>query len=147
MTLLDAQEYDYARARRRRIRIASIVIFLLLVAGLAWAYHNWPEEHVVDKFFDALQQQNYEAAYGIWLHDPNWKQHPQKYTQYSYNDFYNDWGPGGEWGIIKSHDIYGSGTPRGGGSGVIVEVVINARSEHARLWVEKSDKTLSFSPY
>ncbi len=147
MTLLDAQEYDYARARRRRIRIASIVIFLLLVAGLAWAYHNWPEEHVVDKFFDALQQQNYEAAYGIWLHDPNWKQHPQKYTQYSYNDFYSDWGPGGEWGIIKSHDIYGSGTPRGGGSGVIVEVVINARSEHARLWVEKSDKTLSFSPY
>ena len=37
--------------------------------------------------------------------------------------------------------------PRGGSSGVIVEVVVNGRSEHARIWVEKSDKTLSFSPY
>jgi hypothetical protein len=147
MTLLDAQEYDYARQRRRRIRIISILVLALVIAGLAWEYHNWPEEHVVDRFFDALQQQNYEAGYGIWMHDPNWKQHPQKYTQYSYNDFYRDWGPGGEWGIIKSHDIYGSGTPRGGGSGVIVEVVVNGRSEHARVWVEKSDKSLSFSPY
>jgi hypothetical protein len=147
MTLLDAQEYDYARQRRRRIRIISILVLALVIAGLAWKYHNWPEEHVVDRFFDALQQQNYEAGYGIWMHDPNWKQHPQKYTQYSYNDFYRDWGPGGEWGIIKSHDIYGSGTPRGGGSGVIVEVVVNGRSEHARVWVEKSDKSLSFSPY
>jgi len=147
MTLLDAQEFDYARQRRRRIRIASIIVLALVIAGLAWEYHNWPEEHVVDKFFDALQQQNYEGAYGIWVHDPNWKQHPQKYTQYAYGDFYNDWGPGGEYGLIKSHDIYGSGTPKGGASGVIVEVVINGRSEHARVWVEKSDKTLSFSPY
>jgi hypothetical protein len=30
---------------------------------------------------------------------------------------------------------------------VIVEVVVNDRSEHARIWVEKSDKTLGFSPY
>jgi hypothetical protein len=65
---------------------------------LAWAYHNWPEEHVVDRFFDALQQKDYEDAYGIWMHDPAWKQHAQKYAKYSYGDFYNDWGPGGEWG-------------------------------------------------
>ena len=147
MTLLDAKEFDYGRQRRRRIRIASIVVLALVIVGLAWEYHNWPEEHVVDKFFDTLQQQNYEAGYAIWLNDPNWKQHPQKYTQYSYTDFYNDWGPGGEWGLIKSHDIYGSGAPRGGSSGVIVEVVVNGRSEHARVWVEKSDKTLSFSPF
>ncbi len=147
MTLLDAQEFDYARQRRRRIRVASILVLALVIAGLAWEYHNWPEEHVVDKFFDTLQQQNYEGAYSIWVHDPNWKQHPQKYPQYSYGDFYDDWGPGGEYGLIKSHDIYGSGTPKGGASGVIVEVVINGRSEHARVWVEKSDKTLSFSPY
>ena len=81
------------------------------------------------------------------MHDPGWKQHAQKYAQYAYGDFYNDWGPGGEWGTIHSHKIYASGTPRGGSSGVIVEVVVNDRSEHARIWVEKSDKTLSFSPY
>jgi hypothetical protein len=146
MSLLDAPEYDPHKERRRRIRIISIVVLGLVVLGLAWRYHYWPEEHAVDRFFDALQQQNYESAYGIWLHDPSWKQHPDKYKVYSYDDFYKDWGPGGEWGLVKSHDIYGSGTPRGGSSGVIVEVVVNGRSEHARLWVEKSDKTLSFSP-
>ncbi len=146
MSLLDAPEYDPHRDRRRRIRVISIVVLGLVIVGLAWRYHNWPEEHAVDKFFQALQQHDYEGAYGLWLHDPNWKQHADKYKQYSYGDFYSDWGPGGEWGLVKSYDIYGSGTPRGGSSGVVVEVVVNGRSEHARLWVEKSDKTLSFSP-
>ena len=146
MSLLDAPEYDPYRERRRRIRVISFVVLTVFVLGLAWRYHNWPEEHAADRFFAALQQQNYEGAYGIWMHDPNWKQHTEKYKQYSYGDFYGDWGPGGEWGLVKSYSIYGSGTPRGGSSGVVVEVVVNGRSEHARLWVEKSDKTLSFSP-
>ena len=30
-----------------------------------------------------LQNQNYEAAYGIWFHDPQWKQHPERYKKYS----------------------------------------------------------------
>ena len=34
-----------------------------------------------------------------------------------------------------------------GGSGVIVVVTINERKEPARLWVEKRDKSLTFSPY
>jgi hypothetical protein len=147
MTLLDAKEYNPVRERRRRVRFISIIVAVLVVLGIAWAYRYWPEEHVVDRFFDALQQQNYETAYGIWNHDPEWKQHPDKYKEYPFNDFYRDWGPGGEWGLVKSHKIYGAGTPSGGGSGVIVEVVVNGRSEHARIWVQKSDKTLGFSPY
>src|ERR1035441_7266103 len=91
MSLLDAPEYDPRRERRRRIRVISIVVLGLVIVGLAWRYHNWPEEHAVERFFDALQQQNYEAAYGIWLHDPNWRQHPDKNERYSYSDFYKDW--------------------------------------------------------
>ncbi|HUK23213.1 MAG TPA: hypothetical protein VLV49_01435 [Terriglobales bacterium] len=148
MTLLDAKEYNPARERRRNIIIVSVAAAILVVGALAWWYRYWPEEHVADKFFAALQKQDYEAAYAIWMQDPQWKQHAQKYSQYPFNDFYRDWGPGGEWGIIKSYKIYASGTPPGGGSsGVIVEVVINGRSEHARVWVEKSDKTMGFSPY
>jgi hypothetical protein len=147
MTLLDAQDYDEAAERRRRIRIIATVALVLLLAGLAFAYRNWPEEHVVGRFFDGLQHKDYEAAYGIWMHDSQWKQHPEKYPQYPFPEFYRDWGPGGEWGLIQSHRIYASGTPKGGGSGVVVEVVVNDRAEHARVWVEKSDKTLSFSPY
>lgn len=147
MTLMDAQQYDAAAERRRRLKIIGAIVLVLVLAGLAWAYRYWPEEHIVDRFFDALQQKDYEVAYGIWMHDPQWKQHTEKYSQYPFNDFYRDWGPGGEWGLIKTHSIYASGTPKGGGSGVVVEVIVNDRSEHARVWVEKSDKTLSFSPY
>lgn len=148
MTLLDAQPYDAAKARRRRIQILSAVVGLVVLATLAWMYRNWPEEHSVDKFFAALQHQDYESAYGIYFNDPGWRQHQQKYPQYTYADFYRDWGPGGEWGLVKSHRIYGAANTKGfGGGGVVVEVIVNERAEHARMFVQKSDKTLTVYPY
>jgi hypothetical protein len=147
MTLLDAKQFDEAASKRRRNVIASIVVVVLLLAYFAWEMRNYPEERVANHFFAALQKQDYETAYGIWMHDPQWRQHPQNYKQYPYNEFYTDWGPGGEWGLIKSYKIYASAVPAGGGSGVVVEVEVNQRAEHARVWVQKSDKTMSFSPY
>jgi hypothetical protein len=148
MTLLDAPLYDPAKARRRKIKITAIIVAVIVLAALGWFNRNWPEEHVVNKFFDALQQQNYEIAYGIYFHDPTWQEHKQKYPQYSYADFYRDWGPGGEWGLVKSHRIYGTAdTKKFGGGGVIVEVIVNERSEHARMFVQKSDKTITVYPF
>jgi hypothetical protein len=148
MTLLDAQPYDPAKARRRKIQITIALLAVLVLAALAWVYRNWPEEHAVDKFFSALQHQEYETAYAIYFNDPGFRQHPQKYSQYPYADFYRDWGPGGEWGLIKSHRIYGSANTQGfGGGGVVVEVIVNERAEHARMFVQKSDKTLTVYPY
>ncbi len=146
MTLMDAQQYDPTRERRRRIRIVAAILVVLVLGGLAWTYRYWPERRVAGKFFAALQKQDYEAAYGIYFADAQWKQHPEKHPKYPFNEFYQDWGPGGEWGLIKSYEIYGmSGCPHGG-SGVVVDVIVNRRSEHAQVWVEKSDKTLSSPP-
>ncbi len=149
MTLLDAQQYDPAKEKRRKIKIALAILGVLVLAALAWTYRNWPEEHVVDKFFTALQKQDYETAYGIYFNDPGWRQHPQKYSQYTYADFYRDWGPGGEWGLVKSHRIYGSAGTKsfGSGGGTVVEVIVNERAEHARMFVQKSDKTLTVYPF
>ena len=147
MTLLDAKEYDPARERKRRTRIITSAVLLIVLAFLGWWFRYWPEERVAGHFFDALQKQQYESAYGIWMHDPQWRQHPDRYQKYPYNEFYQDWGPGGEWGVIKSYRIYAAGSPPGGGSGVIVDVTVNDRAQRARVWVEKSDKTMSFSPY
>jgi hypothetical protein len=147
MTLLDAKQFDEAASRRRRNLIAAIVFAVLVLIWLGWEFRNYPEERIADQFFSALQKQDYEKAYGIWMHDPEWRQHTQNYKQYPYNEFYTDWGPGGEWGLIKSYKVYASGTPKGGGSGVVVEVEVNQRAEHARVWVQKSDKTMTFSPY
>src|SRR5438874_3238720 len=101
MTLLDAQAYDPAKAKRRNITIGVIVLAALILAVLGWMYRNWPAEHTVSRFFTALQNQNYEGAYGIYFNDPAWKQHKEKYSQYTYADFYRDWGPGGECGLVK----------------------------------------------
>jgi hypothetical protein len=155
MTLFQAQPYDAARARRKRNRIIVLVIVVLAIGIIAWQVRFWPEEHQVNQFFDALQQQKYEQAYGIWMHDPDWKQHPEKYSRYPYSDFIKDWGPSGEWGIIKTHHVDGTAVPKGysgspfaTASGVVVFVTVNDRvADKAHIWVQKDDKTLGFSPY
>jgi hypothetical protein len=146
MTLLDAQEYDPEKARKRRMRIISAISILVIVLALGWWFRYWPEEHIVGNFFAALQKQDYKTAYGIWMHDPQWQQHPGDHPKYPFNDFYRDWGPGGEWGLIKTYKVYGASACPGGGSGVVVDVIVNGRTEHAQVWVEKSDHTLSYPP-
>ena len=152
MNLLNPPTYDEKREKRRKKIVVAAIFALLMVAFIAWHFRNWPEERVVNRFFERLEAKDYEGAYGIWLADPGWKQHPQKYEQYPFNAFYLDWGPGGEYGPIRSHKIASSMSPKtsGGGSsttGVIVEVTVNERAEPARLWVETDDKSLTFSPY
>jgi hypothetical protein len=143
MTLMDAAQFDEARDRRRRQLIIIAVLVVMLGAWAAYHFRNYPQRSAVDKFFTALQAQKYEDAYGIWFNDPNWRQHPQKYSSYPYNDFYRDWGPGGEWGLIKSHRVDCSVSTD---SGVIVQSTVNQRAEHPYIYVTKADKTLSFSP-
>lgn len=156
MTLFEAKQYDPVLARKKRIRIMSLIVIVLVCAILAWNFRHYPEERLVDHFFAALQQQDYEKAYGIWNHDPDWQQHPQKYSNYTFQNFMQDWGPGGEWGLIKSYHLDGSAVPTGGtgtkfdvsASGVVVVVTVNERvAQKAHVWVEKSDKTLGFSPF
>jgi hypothetical protein len=146
-TIFTAPQYDPAKERRRNRLIWTIVLVVLVVAALAWLFRFWPQEHLVGNFFQALQNKDYETAYGIWVADKNWKQHPDKFSQYPFREFYQDWGPGGEWGAIRSYKVEGAAHPKGG-SGVVVVVTVNERVDpKARIWVESKDKTLTFSPY
>jgi len=146
-TILTAPPYDPKRNRRKRLIIIAIAVGLLIAAALFYEFRYWPEERVVSKFFNALEAKDYEKAYSIWMADPNWKQHPDQYSRYKFGDFYLDWGPGGEYGLIHSYHIDAAGTPKHGGTGVVVEVTVNERTKKAFLWVEKSDKSLTFSPF
>jgi hypothetical protein len=145
-TIFTAGNYDPARERRRRNRILAVILVIIAIAALLYALRNYPEERVVTKFFTALESQNYEQAYALWMADPDWKQHPQQYRLYPFAEFRQDWGPSGEYGPIHSFKIDGTANPKGG-SGVVVVVTVNQRAEKARIWVEKSNNSLTFSPY
>jgi len=146
MTLLDAKQYDPAQDRKKRIRLISVIVIVLLGAAVGWFNRFWPEKHIADKFFSALQKQDLATAYGIYFNDPTWPQHPQNHAQYSLNEFRQDWGPSGEWGLIKDYQVYSASNCPGGGSGVVVDVIVNHRVQHAQLYVDKSDKTISTPP-
>jgi hypothetical protein len=146
MTLLDAREYHPERERRKKTRIISAIVAILILVIAVWWNRFWPEKHVAGKFFAALQKQDFEIAYGLYYNDATWKQHPQKHAQYPFNEFLQDWGPGGEWGTVKKYSVYGESNCPGGGSGVVVDLIVNDRAQHAQLYVDKSDKTISSPP-
>jgi hypothetical protein len=140
---MDAQQFDEGRARRRRNTVIVGIIAALILALVVYHERNYPERRAAKKFFAALEDKDFERAYGVWYQDAAWKQHPAKYSKYPYKDFYQDWGPASEWGTIKSYSIDCSYSSN---SGVIVQATVNHRAQHAYVWVDKSDKTLHFSP-
>src|SRR3984893_5187023 len=146
MTLLDAKEHQPEKERKRRAKIVFATALVLILAAVGWWNRFWPEKHVADKFFSSLQKQDFETAYGIYYADPEWKQHPQNHAQYPLNEFKQDWGPGGVWGLIKGYRMYGESNCPGGGTGVVVDVIVNDRAQHAQVYVDKSDKTISSPP-
>ena len=150
MTIFEAKEYDFRKARRRKIIIAVVIGVVIVLGALAWVFRNYPEELVVQHFMTDLQHGDYKAAYGLWIADKNWEQHPQQHSQYPFTDFYRDWGPYGDWGAIKSFHIQGSVVPSdsyNSGNGVVVSVMINGRKQPAGIWVTKKDHSMTFSPF
>src|ERR1700742_681213 len=107
MTLMDARADDATPNSRRNAVILALLCLagvIAITAALAW---NLPAEQRVNRFFAAVEKQDFPQAFGIWNNDPNWQQHPQQYATdgYSYGRFVNDWGTGGDYGIITSHRI------------------------------------------
>jgi len=159
MTLLDAPQYDAARARRNTLilQIGAGAIFVLfvawwLVAGrpIDWPW-NW--DHYlfgrarVNNFLTAVEANDLAKAYGVWVNDKNWQQHPQQHSVYPFDRFQGDWSatsPDNEYGPIKSHKIVLAGHY---GNGVLVAILINGRKTDALdLAYDPKSGQLSFSP-
>lgn len=149
MALLDAKEYD-PRPKQRLIRLIVAVVVLAILAVVAYFMFRYSsEKKVIENFFQAVEAKDFEKAYGIYNADPEWKQHPQKYNNYTYNQFVLDWGPSGDYGIITSHKIECAAEPKSSGfqpaSGVIVVVRINNRADKTEsFWVEKKEKSIGY---
>ena len=150
MALMDAKEYDPRPAQKRRKIIATVVVVVLAVAVYLYLTRYDSEKKVINNFFSAIERKDFEAAYGIYYADADWKQHPEKYSSYTINQFKLDWGPSGEYGAITSHRVDCALEPPKkdfvSPSGVIVVVIINNRAETRSMWVEKKSKTVTDSP-
>jgi hypothetical protein len=145
MTLMDAPHYDPTKSVKRRNILIAVIVCCAVLGVFAWYFWDWPQEHRVNQFFEALEAKDLPKAFGIWNHDPDWQQHPSKYSGYPYGRFEVDWGHGSDWGDIKTHKILMAKTV---GSGVVVGVQVNGDKEApVFLWVQRSDKTLGFSPF
>ena len=118
--------------RRKKILLVAIPLALILAGFLYYEFKNFPEERAAGRFLEAVEKQDYQAAYELWK--------PSKY--YSFASFNQDWGPNGEQGPIRDYKITNS---HARGSGVLVQIRLNG-SREISLWVEKSDKSLSFPP-
>ncbi|MEO6910403.1 MAG: hypothetical protein ABI158_05715 [Edaphobacter sp.] len=151
MTLLNAPQYNARRETRNRNLLVGAGILVLLSAvlcvggyllGHGWFFSNLPVEHRIDTFLTTLQNKDYNKAYGIWMNDPDWQQHPQKYD-YKLQRFTEDWTTASDWGPITWHHVDIS---KRDGSGVIIAVRVNHSPKKLFLWYEKSNGTLTYSP-
>ena len=153
MTLLNAPEYNEGReARKRNLLIGSGVLALVLVVitlagyilGHGWFFLNLPVEHTVNVFLNDLQDKEYAKAYGVWMNDPKWQDHPQKYD-YTLKRFTEDWTTESDWGPIRTHHVDIS---KRTGTGIIVAVTVNDSKKKMFMWYERSNGTLTYpAPY
>jgi len=150
MALMDAKEYDPRPAQKRRKIIATVVVAALAISVYLYLTRYDSEKKVINNFFQAIEQKDFDKAYGIYEGDPDWKQHPEKYSKYPLGQFTVDWGPSSEYGAITSHRIDCALEPPkkdfASPTGVVIVVIINNRAEPRSMWVEKKSKTISDSP-
>jgi hypothetical protein len=159
MTLLDAPKFDAVREKRRQVFLYSTVGFLFvllvawwLVAGrpVDWPW-NWNNylfgRSMVNNFLTDVEKNDLSAAYGVWINDKNWQQHPEKTGTYPFSRFQEDWSstsPDNEYGAIQSHKVALAGRY---GNGVLIAVLINGRKSKAlNLEYDPRSKSLNFAP-
>jgi hypothetical protein len=149
VALLQSGSEEPESKLRRYLLTAAALGLILAVAG--WYFLRYvPEKRTVVRFMDAVAAGNFEQAYQIW------KPHG---SSYAYQDFLADWSLQGYYGPIRSFRMESAEEPPKGGSGVIVVVEVSSvtpfpsdtdpQSGHdreVRLWVERSDQSISFPP-
>lgn len=159
MTLLDAPKYDAASERRRQrilwFAVGSVVVLIVgfwLVSGrpVDWPW-NWMAHlrgrSAINTFLTDVEKNDLAAAYGVWLHDPDWQKNPGEGGAYDFNRFQQDWSPNSnenEYGAIHSHEILAA---RISGNVLLVGIRINdLKSKNLFLNYDPRTKKLGFSP-
>lgn len=132
---------NYGKSEERREKIlkygALLLVTVLIVGGfLYFWFKNYRQERQVRNFFELLAARNYTAAYALWGCTER-----TPCRDYPMAKFMEDWGPESRnpenFKVIKSRSC---------GSGVIM-TVYTGKDGYDKLWVQREDLTLGFSPY
>ena len=158
MTLLDAPKFDQDRENRKRALLYGSGGLLFLVIVVFWLVAGHPADfpwnwwthlrgrHTINHFMEMVEKNDLKQAYGIWMHDPNWQQHPEKYGAYTFDRFQADWGSNSsqnEYGVIQTHKIVAARVFR---NVLLVGLLINGRKSKALfLTYYPKDHTLDFA--
>ncbi len=135
MTLIfeDVIRPEVLRREKLTRRIIIGIFVALLVGGLAYyQFKNYPEERAVKTFLAALERGDLQAAYRLWQPSPS----------YRFQDFARDWGPKGEHGQVRAFKIT---TSHARSNIVVVTAAVNG--QETSIWVQRSNKSLSFPPF
>jgi hypothetical protein len=131
--------------------VISGVALVLMLSGALWYFLRFePEKRTVNRFMNAVVAGDMQEGYKIWHPNPSFK----------FDDFMAFWGPKGYYSPIKSFRIETAEMPPKGGSGVVVVIELSAyapfpkpedsikfaQNQEVRLWVERTDQSLSFPP-
>ncbi|WP_263355652.1 hypothetical protein [Acidicapsa ligni] len=159
MTLMDAPKYDVARARRRLQTVYAFLAGFVILIVAAWFIVGrpidypwtwvtyWTGQRTTQQFLVAVENNNLPKAYGIWVDDPEWQHHPEKFKTYNFDRFQADWGPNStanDYGAFTSHKVV---VTKLWGNSLIVGSMINGRkSKPLFLAYDPKGHTLGFSP-
>ncbi|MGA3040018.1 MAG: hypothetical protein ABSF54_04410 [Bryobacteraceae bacterium] len=129
------------RREKRIKRLVLTVLAVVVAAGVLFLiFKNYRQERQVHRFFDLLARQDYQSAYALWGCTA-----ANPCRDYPFTAFMQDWGPQSEHADPKSFHITKT---RACGSGVIVTVDSDKSSnkQEDKLWVQRDDLTIGFSP-
>ena len=134
-------QYGAGEARREKIiKTAGITLAALVVIGgiLLFFFHNFRQERQVKRFFELLAAHDYKTAYALWGCTD-----AKPCRDYPLSAFMQDWGPQSE----RANHLtdYRISKSRSCGSGVILTVDVGSQQD--KLWVQRDDLTIGFSPF
>ena len=134
------EEYGVGDAKReRRVKVLVIsILSTLIVSGTLYAlFRDYKEESTVKRFLEAVQRQDFPAAYVYWGCT---REVPCR--DYPYRKFLEDWGPKGENAPLVSTGIHESERC---GTGFLA--ALHSGNQDVALWVERSTGVLGYAPW
>ena len=148
MALLEPPVETSSKSRHLKFVVGALVV--LAAVALYFTFRFYPEQRVVQRFFDALVAGDTKTAYQLWKPQPS----------YRMQDFLTDWGPHGYYGPVKSYKIIRISSPKDSSNSVAVEVAVSPfspmpdasdagksrRTRVVTVWMNTEDKSFSFPP-